>query len=473
GVGLLLFGLLYVPAFRWGVIQAVGLIYHGLRAVLYDIPVWLLHLPAMRAILDSRAVTLFRRHVARPLLVTIVAALALHQAGLGWPTSGWLSAAIFVGTYLLLNSRLGRQFDEAATDWILRTGRRFARDLLPGVIRFFVYMYKELIRDVERVIYTVDEWLRFRQGQSQAALVTKAVLGVGWFFATYLIRIYLNLMIEPTINPVKHFPVVTVAAKIITPLSWKIGPQLALVLLPVLPYGVAFPLVMANLLLLPGFFGFLVWELKENWRLYQANRPRTLLPVVIGHHGETMLRLLKPGIHSGTLPKLYARLRKAEQRARKSGHWKAVRRQRHALEEVDTRIRRFIEREFLPLFAAGKQWQGLQLTLNELRTATNQVQAAFYCPTLEPDLRLRFELQNGGVTASIVEAGWKAQLTAEQMQVLEVALAGLYSMAGDRSAAAGPPTWEWWVARWSMGGRPASAGWQNNAPVAKANQPGG
>ena len=39
--------------------------------------------------------------------------------------------------------------------------------------------------------------------------------------------------------------------------------------------------------LIPGIFGFLVWELKENWRLYGANRPRQLKPVPIGHHGET------------------------------------------------------------------------------------------------------------------------------------------------------------------------------------------
>ena len=58
---------------------------------------------------------------------------------------------------------------------------------------------------------------------------------------------------------------------------------------------------------MPGVFGFLVWELKENWKLYRANRATNLRPVMIGHHGETMLRLLRPGFHSGTLPKLFAK----------------------------------------------------------------------------------------------------------------------------------------------------------------------
>jgi hypothetical protein len=70
-----------------------------------------------------------------------------------------------------------------------------------------------------------------------------------------------------------------------------------------------------NAFLLPGIFGFLVWELKENWRLYAANRPADLQPVLIGHHGETMARFLRRGLHSGTLPKLFAKLRRSETRA--------------------------------------------------------------------------------------------------------------------------------------------------------------
>src|SRR5690606_5317120 len=98
---------------------------------------------------------------------------------------------------------------------------------------------------------------------------------------------------------------------------------------------------------IPGIFGFLVWELKENWRLYAANRRRTLGPVAVGHHSETMARLLKPGFHSGTVPKLYARLRRAERKARQNGRWKPIRKHRQALHHVELAIRRYVQREFI------------------------------------------------------------------------------------------------------------------------------
>ena len=156
----------------------------------------------------------------------------------------------------------------------------------------------------------------------------KACLGLVWFFVAYVVRIYVNLLIEPQVNPIKHFPVVTVSHKVILPMSLKLTRLLAA---PLSPLGPRFALFIAGttVLLLPGVFGFLVWELKENWRLYEANRAESLRPVLVGDHGETMGSLLRPGIHSGTLPKLFAKLRKAERRAtrrpRRAGDVQAAR----------------------------------------------------------------------------------------------------------------------------------------------------
>src|SRR5262249_36629868 len=105
-----------------------------------------------------------------------------------------------------------------------------------------------------------------------------------------------------------------------------VGYHLAVILLP---------LVIATLWLLPDFFGFLVWETKENWSLYRANRPASLPPVAVGSHGETVRRVLQPGFHSGTVPRLYARLRRAERQALRTGSWAAARACRQALEEVE------------------------------------------------------------------------------------------------------------------------------------------
>ena len=40
-----------------------------------------------------------------------------------------------------------------------------------------------------------------------------------------------------------------------------------------LPRFISVPLATATVLLSPGLFGFLAWELNENWKLYRANHP--------------------------------------------------------------------------------------------------------------------------------------------------------------------------------------------------------
>ncbi len=137
--------------------------------------------------------------------------------------------------------------------------------------------FNAALEAIERVLYGVDEWLRFRGGDGRLMLAAKAVLGLLWAVIAYLARIYVNLLIEPQVNPIKHFPVVTVSHKIILPMS----PQILRVLrTPLTPLGPVLSNTIAGttLFLIPGVFGFLAWELKENWRLYAANRPTTLSP---------------------------------------------------------------------------------------------------------------------------------------------------------------------------------------------------
>ena len=186
--------------------------------------------------------------------------------------------------------------------------------------------------------------------------MAKAGLGLLWFFVAYVLRFAVNVLIEPQINPIKHFPVVTVGHKLLLRLLQTVCRSARS-----RRWGSAHGLGRRRRTIIwciPGIFGFLVWELKENWRLYAANRRRNLRPVKIGLHGETMGRLLRPGFHSGTLPKRYAKLRRAERHARAGGNWRAgAQAPAGPARASRLSIRRCVEREFLELFAESKCWQ--------------------------------------------------------------------------------------------------------------------
>src|SRR5262249_6116441 len=157
------------------------------------------------------------------------------------------------------------------------------------------------------------------------------------------VRFAVNLLIEPQVNPIKHFPVVTVAHKLMLVIAEPIAQALA----PRLGWTYARTLgaVGSVIWLIPGIFGFLAWELKENWRLYKANMSPTLDPEVVGEHGERVINLLRLGFHSGTLPKLFARLRHT--------HGKAERKAEEGLHHVEQEVRHFVQRELIAYLAAS------------------------------------------------------------------------------------------------------------------------
>src|SRR5437899_5171937 len=201
-------------------------------------------LPFVRRILDSGGFAVFRNLVLKPLGVTAVTAAVypLYNARLQTALAGM--GATFAAACLVLNTRAGHVVEESITDALMRTWLRFRLDVFPALFAFIMGLFHSLVEAVERVIYTVDEWLRFRTGQNRFTLAAKTVLGFFWFFVTYVVRIYVNLFIEPTVNPIKHFPVVTVSAKLILPFYRDLLPLLEV---PFLPLGPAFAKSMALL----------------------------------------------------------------------------------------------------------------------------------------------------------------------------------------------------------------------------------
>jgi hypothetical protein len=429
-VGGFLFAVINFHEFRRQVIRFILQVGRLLHVLFVELPGLCFRLPIVQELLGSNAFEFVRDFIIKPMTITVVAIAFLRLYGFSARTTYGSAAAIFLVLSFLLNTFLGRHMEEAVTDALARTWRRLHLDVFPAVLRFVMDLFRQMIGGIERFLYTVDEWLRFRTGESRLSLVLKGSLGVIWFFVTYLVRIYVNLLIEPTVNPIKHFPVVTVGAKLILPFAPVIMPYLAF---PFLPLGtvVANGIALINFILIPGMFGFLLWELKENWRLYEANRSTVLQPVPIGHHGETMVRLMRPGFHSGTIPKTYARLRRALRKTGPGGSWKGVRKQEESLHHIADRLRKFLEREFLALFEDCRYHDVLRLRLEHLLICTNRVVFAISNdPLPHPDLTVAIVEDSGWLTASVLSPGWLEGLAPEPAAAVRQALLGLYKLAG-------------------------------------------
>jgi len=440
-LGLLLLGLMHWGQFRGVVWQGLKALYRFGRGLLIDLPQWVLNLPWLRGIIDSRWFRWPYRFVLKPLAWTALVWWIFPLTGTPWQISAGRGLVLFLTINLLLNSRWGRSCEEMVTDWLVQSWQRYGLRLITGLFYLVVDAFRTLLENFERVLYTVDEWLRFRSGESRLTLAGKAVLATVWFAVVYVIRFCVNLLLEPQINPIKHFPVVTVAHKLLLPAYKPFGEWLA----GYMEAGFAVALATVIIWCIPGIFGFLVWELKENWRLYRANRRTQLGPIMIGSHGEGMSRLLKVGFHSGTLPKRFAKLRRAERKARASGNWQAARKHLQALRHVELSLRRYVERELLELLAQSKGWDGVAASVGEIRLGAHCVRIGLHCPSLSSrPLRIALEVQSGWLLARVMPPGWADALLPQQRGVLGNALVGLYKTAGvevlsEQVAAAFPP----------------------------------
>jgi hypothetical protein len=257
-------------------------------------------------------------------------------------------------------------------------------------------------------------------------VVVKGLFGAVWFLVAYVLRFSVNLFIEPTVNPIKHFPVVTVAAKLILPFTEPMLRGISGIASPIMGDVLAGGFAAFAVIMLPGLAGFLVWELKENWKLYRATRAKGLHPRVIGHHGETMARFLRPGFHSGTIPKLFTKLRRAA--------WKqdehAVSKHKEGLHHVEEAVARFAERQLVAMLDECPAFRAEGIALGQVEIGSNRVQVTVLCPSASPEpATIRFELQSGWLVAGIPVPGWLGQLAGDQRQIFEIALAGFYKLA--------------------------------------------
>src|SRR5438093_13110179 len=118
----------------------------------------------------------------------------------------------FLAADVFLNSRFGYAVSEALVESIVVFYGWLRFDVLHGIYRVVNQFFRRVSESVQYVLYSVDEWLRFRSDESQLTMVARAVLGVLWFPVGNLIRLYFVTLIEPTVNPLK-LPLSILAAK--------------------------------------------------------------------------------------------------------------------------------------------------------------------------------------------------------------------------------------------------------------------
>lgn len=426
-LGFFLFGLIHVPAVR-SACRDTGLeIYRGLRALFVDLPAWVVGNPALRRLWRSWTFQLVWSYLLKPLFACAFLRLWVPEA---FHTAVGAGTA-FLAANFVLNSRLGRGAGEAAGRSVGDFFELLRAGLLPGLYRLILYVFKRITDAIESVLFTVDDWLRFRAGDTQWSMVARTVMGVFWYPLSFLARFYTVVLIEPGFNPIKA-PASILAAKFIYPV---LGPVLVGflggLLTPVLGPILANVFAAATVWLLPDAFGFLFWEMKENWSLYRANRYPALRPVPVGPHGETVRRLLYPGFHSGTVPRLYDRLRHAERDAAHTGNWRAARLTRQALEDVEKSFRRFVDRELVTLLEQAGCWDDHPVRVGRVLLACNRVRLELAhrdYPAVPVGLEL--EEHGGWLVAGVARPGWLDHLTTEQRQAVTTGLAGLYKLAG-------------------------------------------
>ena len=443
-LGLFLLGVINLPWFRRAAGNVFRQVWRMVRLVIADFPKWLATRPLVKRVFASRAMRVFGRYVVKPLIFVGLVFLFIPP-GVSLRAHVVTMGLAFLAVNLAINSRAGRAFEQAVLHSIRTTVARFGWEILVALFRGIMNLFEAMLEAIDRLLYAVDEMLRFRAGQGGGAVAAKAILGVMWFYVAYVTRFVINLLVEPQINPIKHFPVVTVSHKMLLPTI----PFVSGVLQTVgVSQGRAIGLAGAIVTSIPGIFGFLAWEFKENWKLYKANRPRSIKPVRVGSHGETVASFLRPGFHSGTVPKIFHRLRKARRRAedwsvrRKPLRPGSEAKHLHSLEHVREEVAAFVRREFLALLNRHPRFVETPVALRAVRLAATTIRidlemriagggnGASNGSAAGGIMTIRFEQRSGWVLAGVDAEGFAADLPADRREVFAAALLGLYKLAG-------------------------------------------
>jgi hypothetical protein len=408
-LGIFLIGLLNLPRFRRGVGRL-------LRGALIDVPTAIFRSQLVRGLFDNPLTRLFQRYLFVPILSAGLGVLAARLFGASMQDAFMVGGAAAALTGIVFRTAIGRAAEERLNEALAYFWRIVSVNLIAGLFRLILDFFRKVLELIERGIYTVDERLRFREGEGWLSYWFKLTFGFVWFWLTYVLRFCVNLLIEPQINPIKHFPVVTVSHKLLLPLI----PSLAS------SFGASIETTTLIVSGIPGIFGFLVWELKENWKLYRANRSPTLNPIPVGSHGERVRGLLRPGFHSGVVPKTFAKLRKAL----RAGRDRRAHKLRHALHHIVENLQHFAERDFLAYLQASRRWGGVPVHLAAVTLSPRRVRLLLRTAEKTEVTVIALGERAGWLFAAIEQPGWLPRLEPRQQAAFTDSLTGLYALAG-------------------------------------------
>lgn len=426
-LGLFFMGLWHSPRVR-GVSSWLLLgIWETFRLVFVVLPVRVARMTWVKWLVGSWPFQFFYWCLLKPMLFCIPLWLLRPD----W-FSTWIARTLcFLTAVFAVNSAFGQAMTETFGQVLLRLSELISVRLFKGLVNLTMYLFKEAVSTLEGVLFTIDEWLRFRTGESRTWTAFRLIGGLIWFPISWFLRFYIVVLVEPGFNPIK-FPITSVAAKFVYPLSpmmyaW-LTPQLQATG-PVV-YPILFAFVSITWFFLPDVFAYFIWEVKENWGLYQANRAEVIKPAPIGPHGETLLTLLEPGIHSGTIPRLFARWRRAERDAIKTGNWRVARTYRQALADLQRTLKLFVERNLVAMVHQSRLWLRHELSVGRVVLSRSRIRIELkHARFPDRPVWLGFEEHAGWLVAEVADTGFLTELPPAELQPLNTALVSLYKLA--------------------------------------------
>lgn len=439
-------GLFFLSAINFADVRAavaavVRVGYRVGRYIFWELPARVWSTPWVRAVIASAGGQTILNLGLKPLAVS--AAVWTVFPAYTWHKDGLTRALVFAVAVFVVNTRPGR-----AAEQLLLTAARGLLDLLaslPAMLTWVNDLFRDLLYALEWMFARTEDWLRLRGRGGPISVATRVVAGIFWMPFAAVVRFYTVVLIEPMINPLK-LPLTLLCAKFVYPLllmmpqvlkqnDSTIGFESPLVdvVAPYVSEPVALVVVLGTLWLLPDAMTYLIWEMRENWRLFRANRSKALKPVAVGPHGETVQGLLHPGFHSGTLPRLYARLRSAEREAARTDNWRDARTYRQALDELAEAVRRFVTRELVAVLNPSKEnadWGGPRLGVGQVQLGTNRIRIEFTAAGASESAWLEWEDRSGWLVAGWDGVGFLADLQPGPAREFENALAYLHRRAG-------------------------------------------